>query len=340
MPDQTRPRVAITLGDAAGVGPEVCVKALADPEVRRTLRPLLVGPWEIAREAARFSDPPLALRRVGLIAEATFPEDETEVLGVGDLTPASVPVGKLSAAAGAAAVAAVETAAKLALAGEVEAVVTAPLNKEGMRLAGVSYPGHTEILADLARVRSARMLLVSGPLRVCHVTVHVSLREALDLVRRERIVATIRDAAAGLARLGIDAPHLAVAGLNPHAGEGGMFGSEEIEEIAPACADAQAAGLRVSGPLPPDTVFMRAARGEFDGVIAMYHDQGHIPIKLFGFDQGVNITLGLPFIRTSVDHGTAYDIAGRGVADPASMKEALRLAVLMASHKVAVPGGL
>jgi 4-hydroxythreonine-4-phosphate dehydrogenase len=340
MPDPTPPRIAITLGDAAGIGPEVCVKALADPEVRRTFRPLLVGPWEIARAAARWSDPPLPLRRLESAADAAFPEDAVEVLAVGDLTPETAPPGRLSAEAGAAAVAAVEAAARLALAGGVEAVVTAPLNKEAMRLAGVSYPGHTEILADLAGVKAARMLLVSGSLRVCHVTVHVSLRRALDLIRRERIVATIRDADQGLRRLGIAAPHLAVAGLNPHAGEAGMFGTEEIEEIEPACREARASGLRVTGPLPPDTVFMRAARGEFDGVIAMYHDQGHIPIKLFGFDRGVNITLGLPFIRTSVDHGTAFDIAGQGTADPASMKEALALAVQMASHAVAVPGGL
>jgi 4-hydroxythreonine-4-phosphate dehydrogenase len=234
---ELRPRVAITLGDAAGVGPEVCIKALADPEIRAVLRPLLVGPWEIARMAAAWSDPPLPLERVAAITEARFPEDAVEVLAVGNLTPEAAPPGRLSAAAGAAGVAAVETAAKLALAGTVEAVVTAPLNKEAMRLAGVAYPGHTEILADLAGSRPARMLLVSGNLRVCHVTVHVSLRQALDLIHRERIVATIRDAAEGLRRLGIEKPRLAVAGLNPHAGEAGLFGTEEIEEIAPACEE-------------------------------------------------------------------------------------------------------
>jgi 4-hydroxythreonine-4-phosphate dehydrogenase len=204
-----------------------------------------------------------------------------------------------------------------------------------MKLAGVPYPGHTEILAAVAGVPAASMLLVSGRLRVIHVTVHVSLQEAIRKVDRERVLRAILVGRDGVRRLGIAEPKIAVAGLNPHAGEGGLFGREEIEEIGPACDMARQQGVDVTGPLPPDTVFMRAAWGEFDLVVAMYHDQGHIPIKLFGFDRGVNITLGLPFIRTSVDHGTAFDLAGKGVADPASMKEALRLAVQMARSAVA-----
>lgn len=333
MAQEFRPRVAITLGDAAGIGPEVSLKAVADPEIRRILRPLLVGPGAVVEAAVHWTAPAPALRRIAAASEAVYPDDAVELLSTSELTPKEAPMGRLSAAAGAAGVAAVETAARLALAGEVDAVVTAPLNKGAIRLAGVDYPGHTEILAAVAGAPSARMLLVSGSLRVCHVTVHVSLRQAIDLIRRDRVLATIRDAHEGLRRLGIRQPRLAVAGLNPHAGEGGLFGREEIEEIAPACEAACAEGLQVAGPLPPDTVFLRAARGEFDGVIAQYHDQGHIPIKLFGFHGGVNITLGLPFIRTSVDHGTAFDIAGRGIADPTSMKEALRVAVQMAHHQ-------
>jgi 4-hydroxythreonine-4-phosphate dehydrogenase len=217
---------------------------------------------------------------------------------------------------------------ELVEAGTAAALVTGPINKEALRLAGYPWPGHTELLADLCGVPEVRMLLVSDRLRVCHVTTHRSLRSAIDAATRERVLGTIRMTAEAGPRLGFERPRIGVAGLNPHAGEGGLFGDEEIREIAPAVADARGEGIEVSGPWPADTLFWRAAEGVFDFVVAMYHDQGHVPVKLSGFDEGVNVTLGLPFLRTSVDHGTAFDIAGRGVARWQSMAAAIRVAAL------------
>jgi 4-phospho-D-threonate 3-dehydrogenase / 4-phospho-D-erythronate 3-dehydrogenase len=222
--------------------------------------------------------------------------------------------------------------------GRYDAIVTAPINKEALRVAGFEWPGHTEMLADLAGARDVRMLLLSGALRVVHVTTHRSLRSAIDAATRDRVLRTIELAAAAGRELGAERPRIAVAGLNPHAGEGGLFGDEEIREIGPAVEAARAAGIDASGPWPPDTVFWRASRGDFDVVVAMYHDQGHIPVKLAGFDDGVNVTLGLPFPRTSVDHGTAFDIAGQGVARWDSMIAALRVAAGMAGSSPVAEG--
>jgi 4-hydroxythreonine-4-phosphate dehydrogenase len=221
-------------------------------------------------------------------------------------------------------------AVELVQAGAYDGLVTAPLNKEAIRLAGFSWPGHTELLADLARVADVRMLLVTDRLRVVHVTTHRSLRGAIEAATRDRVLRTIELGAEGMRRLGVERPRVAVAGLNPHAGEGGLFGDEELREIGPAVAVARSAGIDATGPLPPDTVFWRASGGEFDLVVAMYHDQGHIPVKLSGFDEGVNVTLGLPFPRASVDHGTAFDIAGQGVARWQSMAAAIRVGALLA----------
>jgi 4-hydroxythreonine-4-phosphate dehydrogenase len=244
--------------------------------------------------------------------------------------------GRVDPMAGKAAYEYVARAVDLALAGEIDAVVTAPLNKEALNAAGYHFAGHTEILAHLCQVRDVAMMLVSGGLRVSHVSTHVSLREACDRVKKERVLRVILLTDEALRRMGIASPRIAVAGLNPHASDGGLFGTEEAEEIAPAVQEAQARGLQVEGPLPPDTVFYRAVKGHeigrspFDAVVAMYHDQGHIPIKLLGLFDGVNVTLGLPIIRTSVDHGTAFGKAGKGTASPVSMIAALKLAVQMA----------
>lgn len=328
-----RPLLAVTLGDPAGIGPEVSLKALADPEVHALARCVLVGPAAVARRTAAW----LCLAQP--VAEVAPPfgdlPDGFPILDTGPLSAADVKPGELCAEGGRAGVTAVETAARLAMEGGVDAIVTAPLNKEAMRLAGVSYPGHTEILAAATGSSRVTMLLVAPTLRVVHVSVHVSLREAIERVRRGNVGRAIGFALEAARALGIAGPRIAVAGLNPHAGEGGLFGAEDREEIAPAVAEARAAGHAVTGPLPPDTVFLRASRGEFDLVVAMYHDQGHIPVKLFGLESGVNVTLGLPIIRTSVDHGTAFDIAGKGVAQHRSMIEAIRLAVRM----VAARGG-
>ena len=244
--------------------------------------------------------------------------------------PASFARGRVSAEGGRAAYEYIEQAVRLALGRQVEAIVTAPLNKEALHAAGKQYAGHTEILADLCGVKGTVMLLTCERLRVSHVSTHVSLREALARLTTERVMRVIQLTHDALVRMGIAAPRLAVAGLNPHAGESGLFGDEEEKIIAPTVRAAQRAGLNVAGPFPPDTIFWRATQGEFDAVIAMYHDQGHIPMKLLGFFDGVNVTLGLPIIRTSVDHGTAFDIAGTSRADERSMVAALLLAAKMA----------
>jgi 4-hydroxythreonine-4-phosphate dehydrogenase len=237
----------------------------------------------------------------------------------------------LDARAGDAAFRYVEKATALARSGRVAAIATAPLNKEAMHLAGHKYPGHTEILARLTGTEDYAMMLVTDELRVIHVSTHVALREAIERVQPERELAVIRLAHASMRKLGVESPRVAVAGLNPHAGENGLFGTEDAERIRPAIEDAREEGIDASGPHPPDTVLMRARRGVFDIVVVQYHDQGHIPVKLMGFDTGVNVTVGLPFFRTSVDHGTAFDIAGTGEADHASMRAALDLARALAA---------
>jgi 4-hydroxythreonine-4-phosphate dehydrogenase len=234
--------------------------------------------------------------------------------------------GQLSAQAGAAAVAAIKRAVELIGSGQADVLVTGPINKEAMRLAGHPWPGHTEMLADLCHVAEVRMMLVNEKLRVAHVSTHRSLRGAIDAATRDRVLLTIEMTHEGVRRLGVTQPRIAVCGINPHAGENGLFGDEDLREIVPAVADARGRGIDASGPWAADTVFWRAAAGEFDAVVAMYHDQGHVAIKVSGFDDGVNVTLGLPFLRTSVDHGTAFDIAGRGIARWQSMAAAIRAA--------------
>jgi len=306
------PKLIISAGDPAGVGPEVTLKALAEPE-----------PHDLA-DITVVSDPADLRRTAALLGLPLPPRIEP----AGDA--AGVRPGQLSAAGGAAAVAAIRRAVELIQAGAYDALVTAPINKEALKLAGFSWPGHTEMLADLTRTPEVRMLLVTDRLKVVHVTTHRSLRSAIDAATRGRIARTIELAHEGARQLGFDRPRIAVAGLNPHAGEGGLFGDEEAMEVAPAITQAQAAGIDASGPWPPDTLFWRASQGEFDLVVAMYHDQGHIPVKLGGFDEGVNVTLGLPFPRASVDHGTAFDIAGKGIARSASMAAAIRVAARLA----------
>ena len=251
-----------------------------------------------------------------------------------DNVPADLPYSQVDPRAGKAAYEYVEKAVQYAMANKVQAVVTAPLNKEALHAGGKMFPGHTEILAQLSGTKDYSMMLVSEKLRVIHVTTHVQLRKACDLVKKERVLTVIKLADENAKMLGFKQPRVAVAGLNPHSGENGMFGDEDRKEIVPAVEAAKQLGINASGPIPPDTVFHRAANlNEFDIVVVMYHDQGHIPIKLLGFDTGVNVTVGLPFIRTSVDHGTAFPIAGKGIADSKSMTESLYLAAQMAQIK-------
>lgn len=330
--------IAITLGDPCGIGPEIILKAFA---AGLPAPAVVVGdPGLLRREAERLRLP-LEIRTIasaealagsGAEASCAGPTATVPVIATTAL-PDDLPVGAVDARAGDAAYRCIARAAMLAMRGEVRAVVTAPINKEALHLAGHDYPGHTELLAELAGNVPVRMMLANHELRTVLVTIHLALRDALDALSRELIGETIAITHDALRRAGIAAPRIAVAGVNPHAGEAGAFGREEIDMVAPAIADARAHGIDASGPHPPDTVFMRA-RGfaHYDAVVAMYHDQGLIPVKYLGIADGVNITIGLPYVRTSPDHGTAFDIAGRpgadgqGLADERSLSAAIRQA--------------
>lgn len=326
-----RPLLALTLGDPAGIGPEVVVKALQHTHVYQQCRPLVVGDRRMLAQAATWVQATaLGFDVVQTPDQGAYTPGVITVLDLGNADPAHITPGQVSAAAGRAAVEYVFRACDLAMAGEVDAIVTAPLNKEAMNQAGFHYAGHTELLAERTGAARVSMLLTGPKLRVVHVSTHVSLAEAIRRVTPARVEEVIDLAQRSCQALGIDEPRIAVAGLNPHASEGGLFGNEEEIAIAPAVAAARARGLNVSDALPPDTVFLRAVKGEFDIVVAMYHDQGHIPMKLLAFDSGVNVSMGLPIIRTSVDHGTAFDIAGMGKASEESMVAAIDVAVQMA----------
>jgi len=321
----SRALIAITMGDPTGIGPEVIAKTFADPDFHKENCAVVIGDVGIMQRAIKLLNLSLQVRSLDRLEAACQKEGVIDVFPGSDL-PEDLRFGELDPRAGAAAFQYVKQSIELALSGKVDAIATAPLNKEALHLAGLKYPGHTEILADLTGTKDFAMMLTSERLRVIHVSTHLSLREAISNVTQERESVVIRLANHALPRLGIERPRVAVAGLNPHAGEGGIFGTEDLEKILPAVKAAQAEGIDVTGPWPPDTVFMRAFSGEFDIVVAQYHDQGHIPLKLLGFDSGVNVTVGLPFWRTSVDHGTAFDIAGTGKAKHASMRAAIDLA--------------
>lgn len=330
---RARPYIGITMGDPAGIGPEIILKALSRESIYRQTVPIVLGDGTILSRAKGYVGAAVDIRRVDSPAQAIGRFGVVEVLDLRNVDPEMCIPGVLSAEAGRAAIAYVSKAIDLALAGELDAVVTAPINKEAMHRAGYPYAGHTEIFAERTETRNYALMLVAGRFRVLHVSTHVSLREACERVKKERVLQVIRLAHAVGAVWRLETPRVAVAGLNPHAGEQGLFGQEERDEIAPAVTAARTEGIDASGPLPPDTLFHRALRGEFDFVVAMYHDQGHIPVKLSSFDRGVNVTVGLPIIRTSVDHGTAFDIAGKGTASPRSLLEAIRLAIRMARHR-------
>ncbi len=319
-----KPRIAITMGDPAGIGPEIICKALSRVELWEICIPVIFGDRDWMTHTAKSLSLPMRFSLMNTSSNSTHTPALFQATNV-DLSLNEL--GKLSAEAGKAGVESVKSAVTAAISGKVDAVVTAPLNKEAIRLAGYSYPGHTELLAEMTNSPKYGMMLVSGNIRVVHVSTHVSLLEAISRVKTERILECIRLGNQACKKLGIAQPRIAVAGLNPHAGENGLFGREEIDEIVPAIVLAQEEGILASGPHSPDTIFARTAIGEFDLVIAQYHDQGHIPVKLHGFDSGVNVTIGLPIIRVSVDHGTAFDIAGKGIASEESLLEAIRVAV-------------
>ena len=326
-----KPIVAVTMGDPAGVGPEVVVKALAHPAVKRTCRPLVLGDWEVLQRHLKVRPSYVELARWEPRQSVVARANGVPVHSLSSLAPAEWRPGRPSRACGEAVYRYVSEAAKLAMAGFVDAIATAPINKKVLQLAGYRYPGHTELLAELSGARECRMMLLGSRLKVVLATVHLPLMRVARELTRRKILVTIELAGRALReRFGVSRPRLAVAALNPHAGEEGIFGHEEKKIIVPAVREAQRRGIRAFGPFPADSLFYQAARGDYDAVICMYHDQGLIPLKLLHFVGGVALTLGLPFIRTSVDHGTAYDIAGKDKADETSMTEAILLAARLA----------
>ena len=345
-----RPILAITMGDPASVGPEITIRALAEPAVYEVCRPLVIGDTRVlerARHIVRRED--VQLRTVCSPPEAAFAPGTIDVLDMDLADPEALPIGRVSAQAGEAAFRYVEKAIALALTGEADGTVTNAISKEAINLAGHRFSGHTELYAAYTGTKKYTMMLAHGELRVVHVSTHVSLREACDRVKRDRVLEVIQIAWQACRDLGIPQPRVGVAGLNPHSDENGMFGREEIDEILPAIEAARAQGMDVDGPVPPDTVFSKARGGWYDIVVAMYHDQGHIPLKLLGFVynrelgrwdavEGVNITLGLPIVRTSVDHGTAFDQAGLGTANPSSLINAIHYAARLSAVRKAGGG--
>jgi len=318
--------IAITMGDPCGIGPEIIAMLHADPN---PFPPTLVlGDEGLIQRAVRLLALPISVNAIASPEDFQPAPDTIQVISLSRL-PEDLPFGQLDAQAGKAAYEYIRMGIDLALQKRIRAVVTAPINKEALRLADIHYPGHTEILADFSGTKDFAMMLMNNDLRVILVTIHVSLREAIEQLTIERELTIIRLAHRAMMQLGIPRPRIAVAGLNPHAGEHGLFGSEDEAIIRPAIQRAQAEGIEVSGPWPGDTVFMHARQRRFDIVVAQYHDQGLIPVKYLGVDEGVNITVGLPFVRTSVDHGTAFDIAGTGKASHASLRVAVEQAALL-----------
>jgi 4-hydroxythreonine-4-phosphate dehydrogenase len=338
------PLIGISMGDPSGIGPEICAKALGLKELYEIGRPIVVGDAGIVGDAVRFSGLRLGVASCRKVSEAQFVHGVIDVFDLENLPLDHLRHKQATAEQGRASFEYVAKVIELAMAGQIDATVTGPINKAAINAGGYHYAGHTEIYADLTQTRDYSMMLAEGDFRVAHVSTHVSLRKACERVKKERVLTVIRLAHEALRQLGIASPRIAVAGLNPHCGEGGLFGDEDDQEIAPAVTAARAEGIKAEGPMPADTVFSKMRGGMFDIVVAMYHDQGHIPTKLIGFQYdektaawshmaGVNVTLGLPIIRVSVDHGTAFGKAGEGRANPQSMVEAIRLAARLAAGR-------
>lgn len=337
--------LGITMGDPAGIGPEITVKALAKPEIYSACRPLVVGDAAVMMKAVSILKmPEIKIHPVKNIENAKFEYGTIDVYDLANVNLNQLEYGKVSAMAGNAAFEYIREVIQLALDKKVDATITNPLNKESINLAGHHYSGHTEIYAELTGTKDYSMMLADDDLRVVHVSTHVSLREACDRVKKDRVYKVIQIANEACINIGIEKPRIAVAGLNPHAGENGLFGHEEIEEIIPAIKLAVSQGICVEGPLPADSVFSKARGGMYDIVVAMYHDQGHIPLKVLGFNydkqsqkwtaiKGINVTLGLPIIRSSVDHGTAFDQAGKGIANESSLVNAIEYGIRLAKNK-------
>ncbi|CAN5596962.1 D-threonate 4-phosphate dehydrogenase [soil metagenome] len=328
-----RPVIAITMGDAAGVGPEIVMKTLGHSELYSQCRPLVIGDTRRLQQAGRIVQSPLGVTSLNVDQsdQAIYVPGTVDCIDL-KLIPGDLPWGVLSPIAGDAAFRYLEIAAKLAGVGKVQAICTAPLNKEALHAGGHNYPGHTEMLAALTGTPEVSMMLSTPKMRVIHVTTHIGLIDAIERIEPTLVERTIARGHKALQQAGIMNPRIGVCGINPHAGENGLFGrGEEADKIQPAIEACLAKGWNVEGPLPADTLFFRASRGDFDLVVAMYHDQGHGPVKVLGLESGVNITIGLPVVRTSVDHGTAFDIAGTGKADERSMIQAMLQGIQLAS---------
>jgi 4-hydroxythreonine-4-phosphate dehydrogenase len=329
MVDTRKPVIAITMGDPCGIGPEVIAKALALGEVYETCRPVVVGSYRSMEQAVKLTGGHLKVREVESPIEAGLSPGVVDVVDTHNLDPKDITVGKVSPTCGKAAMEWVSRAAELALDGQVSALATAPVNKEAASLAGYKAIGHMELLQEISGAQEVATMLMAGKLWVVHLTTHRSLRIACDYVTKDRILAKLELTHSSFGRWGIPNPRIGVAALNPHGSDGGLLGNEEAEQIAPAVEEARRTGIDAYGPIPADVIFHQAIQGAYDVTLAMYHDQGHIPVKVYGFEESITANLGLPFVRTSVDHGTAFDIAGKGVATHTSMLEAIRLAVAL-----------
>jgi 4-hydroxythreonine-4-phosphate dehydrogenase len=322
----TRPVLAVTMGDPAGIGPEIAVRALLSPEVRAISRCFLIGDARVLQRALTVCDLTATLNRIAGPEALSDRDGVIDVMHQQTADPDTLQMGKVQALGGEAAYAAIRTSIELAMAGRIAGIATTPINKESLKAAKIPFIGHTEMFADQTGAREEMTMFTISGLKIFFLTRHVSLIEACKLITRERVLRGIENSLKALGQLGIETPHLAVAALNPHGGEDGLFGREEIEGIKPAIAAARERGMRVSGPVPADSVFHMARIGRYDAVLSLYHDQGHIAAKMMDFEKTVSVTLGLPILRTSVDHGTAFDIAGTGKASAVSMIEAIKVA--------------
>jgi 4-hydroxythreonine-4-phosphate dehydrogenase len=333
MAVETRPIIAITIGDPAGIGPEVVAKALSDKTLYNMCRPFVIGESGVVQAAVALTGNPLALNRIEKAADTKGKFGTIDILDLQNLDWARVKLGQISADCGRASMEFLEKAMQLALNHEITAMVNAPINKEATMLAGYTGLGHLEYMAQATQTKTYATMLATGNLRCVHLTTHYSLKDACDKVKKDFILSRLKLTDDSFRQWGFGKPVIGVAALNPHAGESGMFGREEIEEITPAVKEAVSLGIDARGPFPADSIFNRAIKGEFDAVLVMYHDQGHIAVKVHGFEKSVSVALGLPFLRTSVDHGTAFDIAGKGIANSESIEEAIKTAVWLSQGK-------
>lgn len=340
-----KPIIGITMGDPASIGPEIAIKALLNESIHAICRPLLVGDAGVFNDIVQRLKLPATVNAIAAVKDAVFKMGIVDVLDLKNVDMSNLVFGEISAMAGNASFEAVKKVIDLAMVGDIDATVTGPINKKSINEAGHHFAGHTEIYAHYTGTKKYAMLLVEENMRVIHVSTHVSLREACDLVKKDRIIQVIELLHNGILSLGATNTKIGVAGLNPHAGDSGLFGTEDDGEIKPAVEEARKMGYDVDGPVPADTLFSKAATGTYGGIVAMYHDQGHIPFKLTGFKwnaekkqmdsvKGVNITMGLPIIRTSVDHGTAFEIAGKGIASPDAMVLAIEAAVQLSKNRI------